>query len=786
MSDHSSHHLPEEAPLNIKREIQKYAAYWRWFVFSVVFFMIGAFLYLRYTPNTFQTSAKVKVLDDSKKQGINLEAALFRMQKVNLENEIEIIKSYRLMEPVVKDLNLTTSYFRTGNVVTKEIWNPFFKVTPLFKADTLPVVKVFSLRITPTGYLIKDGMDKVLADTQSFEITQPLPHVPFLIQLADTRNIRKEIGETYKVVFSPYSTTVKNLAARLNVTSVGKESEILQLSLNDGCTEKSEAILNTIIDQFNQDGIRDRQLVSQRTIDFVDDRFIYLSGELETIEKDKKNYKQDNQLSYIEADAGISIQKKAASEEELNRLETQVALSKILIETIGKDKGFTLLPGNIGLDNTSINASVAEYNKAVLERDKLISSAGINNPTVKILQSQLTDLQNNLANSVRTYQKQLAVSLQRLNALKQKATGVVSAMPEREKQLRAIERQQKIKENLYLLLLQKREEAAINLAVTAPSVKVVDYAITGGAPISPKRNIVLLGAFLLGLLVPFGIFYIRFLLNTTIQSKKEVELVAGEIPVLAEIPKIKGDNVIIETNDRSILAEAFRMLSSNLNYILPVTDDNKGKVVFVTSAVKNEGKTFMSLNLSLVLASLNHKVLLIGSDLRNPQLHVYIDTSKSVKGLSDYLHQPETNWKDCLSHKHFVQYHDVILSGMIPPNPSILLSNGRMAQLLDEAKKEYDYIIVDTAPTVLVSDTLMIGKYADATLLVTRINHTERELLEFSKKMSQENKLKNMAYVINNVGDGISDRYNYNYGYGYGYGVEAVEPSWFKKLLGKD
>ena len=349
----------------------------------------------------------------------------------------------------------------------------------------------------------------------------------------------------------------------------------------------------------------------------------------------------------------------------------------------------------------------------------------------------------------------------------------MSQIPEQERLFKAIDRQQKIKESLYLLLLQKREEAAINLAITEPSIKVVENALSGVKPISPKSTIVYAGALLAGLLIPFGVLYLIFMLDTKLHSKEDIVDLTSKIPVIGEIPdlKKKKDLIFNDPNDRSPLAESFRILSSNVDYILPVKDGEKGKVIYCTSTIKGEGKTYVSLNLSLALSSINKKVLLIGADLRNPQIHTHISEDKQKPGLSNYLHDVDYNWKDALIsgfEKH--PNHRIILSGSIPPNPAHLLTNGRFKKLIEEAREEFDYVVVDTAPTILVTDTMLISQLADATIYIARANYTEKNLLKFSKELSESGKLKNMAYVINSVGANKSQGYGYNYGYGYGYG----------------
>ena len=528
-------------------------------------------------------------------------------------------------------------------------------------------------------------------------------------------------------------------------------------------------------------------MISQRTIDFVNERFVNLTRELDSIETGKEAYKRTNELSYLEADAEISANIKTKSDAEVFEVETQVELSKLLAKTLQSDKKISLLPANIGVTNSQINNLIEQYNVLVLEREKGLLSAGEKNPITLAATQKIQELQQNILASVAAYQKQLGVTLAKYNTLKSQNRSLYSTIPAKEKMLRSIERQQKIKETLYLLLLQKREEAAINKAITAPSIKVVDYAITGNAPVSPKRQIIFLAALLLGLLLPFGILYLYFLLDNKIHSKQDIERVVPETPVIAEIPNIKGDQMYITDNDRSILAESFRILRTNINYVMPFKPAGEGQIVYVTSTIKGEGKTFTSVNLALILASMQKKVLLLGSDLRNPQLHKFLNLEREQKGVSGYLYDTSIAWKSLVHERQLGNNHlDVILAGSIPPNPAELLSNGRFELLLSEVKQEYDYVIVDCAPTILVTDTLLISQLADVTLYLTRAGFTETRLLQFSKELKQLHKLKNMSYVLNNVGDSKSYGYNYSYNYGYNYGYEKDEDYKVKtSVLGK-
>jgi tyrosine-protein kinase Etk/Wzc len=784
---------PQEDEINILEMGYQFLGFWKWFVAGVILSLVTAHVYLRYTPKVYDTSAKIKILDD-KKGGMDLSemTSMFSGSQVNLYNEIEVLRSHRLLERVVTDLDLTTSYYFMANVMTPEIWGDKpFNIIWLTAEDSMERASFeFNIELNSGGYKMVSE-DTVIESMFTYGQVNTVQGHRFMLGLVNP-NAANLKGEKYKIVKKSLDRTVANLSNSLQLNPSNNGGEVLSLSLSGENNAKSEAVLNAIIDKFNEDGINDRQLVSQRTIDFVNERFVYLSFELDSIESQKEIYKQQNKLSYLEADAGMAAGRKQFAEQEYFALETQIALANLLEETLKKDKNFALLPSNIGIENQGVNTLIEEFNKAVLERSKLQISAGDKNPMVIEYSGKLAELKQNVIYSIRVLQKQLAISLANIKSLKQENVASFGRIPEKEKILRSIERQQTIKESLYLFLLQKREEASVSKAITSPSIKVVDYAITNPLPISPKSLVLYTIALTIGLLVPFGVIFLIIMLDTKIHGKQDFEKYSSKIPVVAEIPFIQEDHRIIKENDRSILAEAFRILRTNVIYLLPLDKGATAKVIYTSSSIKGEGKTFVSLNLALTYASLGKKTLLLGVDLRNPQIHKYVNMEKSRLGLSNFLYDVNVDWKTLVNPSLMDnEYFDVILAGAVPPNPAELLSNGRFEILLNLLKTEYDYIIVDTAPTILVTDTLLISQLADVTVYITRANHTDKKLLTYSKELDEKGKMKNMAYVINNVEGvsayGYSYGYGYNYGYGYGYGEdkENVKTSTFKRFLKK-
>ncbi len=754
----------DEDSFDILKEFFKYFFFWKYFLLSIIICFFIAFLVNRYTPRVFSTTAKIQILD-KKQNNLEMPSAedLFSNSKINLENEIEVIKSASILNNVVKNLKLNLYVEGVGEIMTSRVLDYPFKVkTKFIQADSITDFS-YNLSIDENNLEIINLFNNqkyVFNDLQTKGLKHDLPF--------DISNIKKEewIENSYNVNYINSSSLISQLKSDIIVSQVGKYSDIISLTFNNSNSKYARSILNELIDVFNNDGIRDRQLIHKRTIDFVNDRYEYLAEELESIELDKQSYKVSNNIVDIVANSDISLKRNLKSDETLFANENQIYLVNNLLNELSA-LNFKLLPSNIGLENIEVNSLISSYNDLFLEKQKLSTSAGPNNPYVKQLNNSILQVRENIIFSLDSYLSQLKIINDKLNEESNLIQSNVANIPFQEKNLRSIERNQQIKEALYLFLLQKGEEAQVSFAVTEPSIKVVEYAISNKKPISPKSQIIYLGSIIISLLIPFLTLYLIFLFDNKIHSREDFEKYS--LNVLGEIPFIdlaESEKVFKNPDDRSIISESFRMLMSNVRYLQK--NDSKSNVILVTSSIKGEGKTLNALNLALSFSSVGKKVLLIGCDLRNPQLHKYFNFDKNVSGLVDFLVDNKNEWKKNIINPFDLQSLDVLLSGPLPPNPLNLINNGNIDILLKDARQTYDYIIIDSAPTLLVADTQSLINKSDVLIFLTRCNITDKEVLSHIQKISDEAE-PNVGVVLNGVGQKNSYGYSYGYRYGYGY-----------------
>jgi tyrosine-protein kinase Etk/Wzc len=788
----------KESNFDLKAEIYKYLAFWKWLILGILIGGFIAFMYNRYTIPKFRSESTLMILknDQNNVSGILPSgggggSSIIQLEDNSLENQIVSLKSKRIVKKVVEELNFNVSYFIEGNVITTEAYKSSPYVIKFISPDSLvhSVNKTFLISsYSQTSYKLVEESSQ-FSNIYKYDELVSLDGLKFKITSNQSKFLSpSEMGNTVKINIRPLESVAGRYISKLEIGPKGKAMDILSLSLIDEESEKSEDFLNSLMYHFNADGVADKRQVALSTTEFIQERLEIITQELDSVEGGIAAFKSENEFMSVDSGAEKYINKSNNAEDGIFDLETQMIIINSIREFIESKKPYILLPSNLGIKDSNISGLISSYNSLVLERNEYLNTSTPQNPVVINLTSQLDATRANLLENIESSVISLKIKLTELNKLEAQSQSKFSTFPGLEKSMRGIERQQKIKEELYLFLLQRREEAAIAFAVTSPVAKIIDPAYTLGSPVDPKPSLILAGGLVLGLILPLGILFVVFMLDTKVHHKGDLNVLTRNIPFLGEIPKITdGANEVIQLNDRSPLAESFRILRTNLAYLIKPKKEETAEIIYVTSTIKGEGKTFISYNLAKTLATTNKKVVLIGADIRNPKLHRYTEESGlEVKGLSDYLHNYDIRPEQIVINSNEDIQVDMILSGSIPPNPAELFMSDRMKDLYNNLKQNYDFIIVDTAPTMIVTDTLLISPLADTTLYVTRAGYTDKKLLDFPKDLKDQGKLKGLAIVLNDVDYSkfsYGAKYGYSYGYGYGYGVD--EESRWKKIINK-
>jgi len=766
-----------ESDVNLREIFDKYSYHYKWFILGAFIALVGAFIYLRYTPNIYEVNAAVLINDKEEGGGISSELEAFKDlgisggAKTSIDTEIDVLLSRTLMQRVVKELSINVSYHTIAKIRAREQYKketPF--IVNFLKRDTVFYRQdsSFTIMAKADNQFVLTSEDGTFSKEGFFGENIESAFGDMIITPSDAENILP--GESSMVKIMPVKEVVNDYLERVSIATKSKKSSVLVLSLKDPVKAKAEDIINNLVAQYNEDAVADKKLIAQNTDDFINNRIRDISTELTTMDLGVETYKTDNKLTDINFEAGLILESNSQLGRKIVDLTAQIKLIDY-VQVHMKNNQDDLIPANMGLKDETTSQSTLNYNQLLMERNRILAGSSARNPAVINLEEQIRTLKSSIDQSLANSRSSLAFQLNEARIQENKLNAKRAKAPKQEREFQDIKRKQLIIETLYLYLLEKREENAITLAVTAPNAKILDFAGGSSKPVSPKIMIVLIIAVLIGLFVPFIIIYIRSLLDNKIHTVEEVEKMVPA-HVLGGVPATGSDKkIIIAEADNSNVAEAFRLFRTNVGFMLPQNKEG-GKSIFITSTIANEGKTFVGLNLAHALTLINKKVLLIGADLRKPKIAKYLNIDPKM-GLTHYLIDHDLQVPDVLTNSPDTKL-DVVVSGPIPPNPSELLANGRFEEVLAYAKANYDYVIVDTTPVNIVTDTLLLAHLADLFVYVVRANYLDKRLLSVPKKMFESKRLPNMALLINDI--------NYEKkGYGYGYGYTEERKAWWKK-----
>lgn len=766
--------------------LNKYLSHWKWFLLALIVSLSLAFIKLRYTKPLYNASTTILVKDD-KKGGMLSELSAFsdigagKTIKNNLDNEVQILRSRTIVENIVRKLNLNFSLIVKGKIVSNELFNDAPIVVNVINknAEFYKTRKNYIFtEISNNSFTLQNELGENVNNKEQYNFGEIITTSYGAITINKTKihpNVLNSNG-AITIALSPLDDVVSSYRGRLIVEPFSKSSNIVDISIIDPVREKAEYFLDNLVQNYNENAIEDKNFISENTAKFIQNRLILITDELDGVEKDAESFKKSNNLTDIESEAKLFVEGSGEYNKKIVESEVQINIVSSMLEFMKKTTNSDLLPNNIVATEGEASESINSYNQLVLNRNRILKSASISNPTVVKIDQQITSLKSNVIASLMRLQTTLGIQKRELQNFEGVLNNKAGKIPRQERQFRGLERQQKVKEELYLYLLQKREEIALTLLATEPNARVVDIAKASQNPVSPKRDFIYLAALLLGIIIPFGVIYLLDLLDTKIKSRLDIDEKIP-VPFIGDVPTSESPNEIIQTESRSSSAEALRIIRTNLEFMVSGVSEGTAKTIFLTSTFPKEGKTFVSVNLAATFALSGKKILLIGMDLRNPRLGDYLVLPE--KGVTNYLSTKELNIEDLIIKQPGYDAFYILPAGVIPPNPAELLMSNKIDTLFKTLKTQYDYIIVDTAPVSVVTDTLLIAKHADSFIYVIRANFLEKRMLNIPYTLYKEKKLPNMCMLLNDTDS------TKGYGYGYGYGVREEKIPWYKKILKK-
>ena len=781
----------DEKKIDIQEVLFKYLIHWPWFLGAVLICLFGAWLYLHMATPVYNISATVLIKDDKKGGGAGMASELENLgldglisSSQNIDNEIEVLRSKTIAKEVVIDLNLYILYKDEDEFPAKDM----YKTSPVQvsllpqEAELLDEPIVVEMSLHPQGSL--DVSVKV-EDEEYQKHFEELPAVfptnkgtLAFFQTPDSVLVSKNIEDAnseekvrnIKAIINHPLRVARWYCTNMIIEPTSKTTSVAVISLKNSSLRRGQDFINKLLEMYNINTNNDKNEIAQKTAEFIDERIGIISRELGSTEESLEAFKRNAGITDLMSEAQIALTGNAEYEKKRVENQTQINLVEDLRKYMKKNE-YEVLPSNIGLRDVGLVTQIERYNEMLVERKRLLRTSTENNPAIINLDTSIRAMATNVEVTLERTLQGLFITKADLDREANRYLRRISDAPGQERQYVSIARQQEIKAGLYLMLLQKREENAITLAATANNAKIIDDAIADEIPVSPKGKMIYLIALVLGVGIPVGVIYLINLTKFRIEGRSDVEKLTS-LPIVGDIPLTdeKQGAIAVFENQNNLMSETFRNIRTNLQFML----DNDKKVILVTSTVSGEGKSFISANLAISLSLLGKKVVIVGLDIRKPGLNKVFNIPRKEIGITQYLANPENNLMDLVQLSDVSKNLYILPGGTVPPNPTELLARDGLDKAIETLKKNFDYVILDTAPVGMVTDTLLIGRVADLSVYVCRADYTHKNEYTLINELAEKDKLPNLCTVINGL-DLKRRKYGYYYGYGkygkyYGYG----------------
>lgn len=779
--DHENDHF------DLNAYIRRYFRYWYLFPIFLAICITTAFFYLKITPPVYSTKTTILIKDEKKGLGgsqgdiLSELSTQFGGNKL-VENELEIIKSHTMMEQVIKDLSLDVTY--TTKVGLRTV-NIYANTPVIIKPE---VITEFGLEEPMLIRMVDKNKFTINSEDKLFTFGQRINNAwgAFVIQ----KGINNDIIDVF-IQFADTKNLAETMLKSLSVSQPNVKSTVLELTYEDVNVQRSKDVLNKLLDVYVQSSLNDKNGEASNTLKFIETRLGLITGELGDVEKDVESYKTTQGITDISAESQLFLENIKENDSKLNEVNTKISILESVDNFVQNAEAGAVAPATYMVDDPVLVSLLTKFNELELQRERYARTTTAKNPLLETINTQLDGTRQAIKENVQNLKRGMSVTKKNLENINTRFSAGLRSIPKKEREYVGIKRQQSIKEELYLYLLQKREETALAYASTVTDSRLIDAPITTFKPIKPKGALIWLGSGAAGIIIPILLINLIFMLNNTVQSREEIEQrtstsILGEIGLMKTTKGDPASESIIKMTSRSAVAEQFRALRTNLQYL----GDGSCRTLMFTSSIGGEGKSFISINLAASLAFSDKKVILLGIDLRKPSLHERLQIPNN-KGVSNYM-VGQTNLNELIHTTGIHPKFDVMVSGPMPPNPSELLSNGRLPILLAELREKYDYILIDSPPYGLVTDAALIAEHVDATLYVIRYNYTLLDHLNRIGDLRRSKHFANLTVVFNGVNYGAGYGYGYGYGgYGYGYYTDDKKPKAMefgyklKKLVGR-